>query len=268
MERTFIGGNMSNAMYIGNNRMMTRLFTSQIMYVSTKDISAMPCLTYYDIWESGCTREFLKLLKPDSVVMDLGANFGYFSVITLSKVKKGELYSFEPQHEVCEMVKDSLYTNRNETKVVVEEAAVTDKDGTIKFYPHEKFAAMASIHGGAKKGRYASKPIKVPTIGIDSYCKRMGIKKVDVMKIDTEGCEPLVFEGAKETFKKHNVKIVLEFAGQMYKDAEGFFKYMRTIFPYVYAIKPASKVQIKTWAQYLVIAPNKYCNLVLSKDPL
>jgi len=259
---------MSEAIYIGNNKIITKLFTGQMMYVSTKDISAMPCLAYHDIWESGCTREFLALLKEDSVVFDLGANFGYFSVITLSKVKKGQLYSFEPQHEVCELVKDSLYTNRNETKVVVEEAAVTDKMGTITFYPHEKFAAMASIHGGVKEGRYAASPVEVSTVGIDDYVAAQKIPRVDVMKIDTEGCEPLVFAGAKETLKNNNVKILLEFAGQMYKDPEGFFNEILSIFPYTYAVRAASKIRVNTWAEYLKIAPNKYCNLILSKEPV
>jgi FkbM family methyltransferase len=55
----------------------------------------------------------------------------------------------------------------------------------------------------------ANQQIHVDVIALDDFADKRNLKKIDILKIDTEGYEPLVFRGAKRLLKEHRIRLFI-----------------------------------------------------------
>jgi FkbM family methyltransferase len=162
-------------------------------------------------------------IPHDGTFVDVGANFGIVSVPVMRAIPDGTIHAFEPFKGTYKILKQNINRNKkNNTKVVLHNKAVAHKATTTtlsdKFYdysfvePSDKKKAMSmmpldtdkkvnygSVHIGTK-----GQPVK--TITLDD----IAFKRVDVVKIDVEGAEPLVIKGMKKTIEKHHPIIIYE----------------------------------------------------------
>ena len=133
--------------------------------------------------------------KENQTVIDVGAQYGDYAILC-SKVYKAKVYTFEPLPENFKEILENIKLNGlNEQQIQAFNVALGNKNKTEMIsYSGE----MANNIGKGKKAEVAFKTL-------DSYNF-----KPDLMKIDVEGFELEVLEGAVETIKKYHPKIIIE----------------------------------------------------------
>jgi FkbM family methyltransferase len=172
------------------------------------------------------TQLILKQAKVGDVVVDVGANIGYYTVLLADKVgKNGKVYAFEPDKTNFEILVKNIKEN-NLKNVVPVNAAVGRKEGKLKLHKskdnlgdHKLYETHPPCgHSPLKKGGQNGLDKElVKIIKLDDYLADI---KVNLIKIDTQGWEPEVIGGAKELIKKNKPVIFLEYSPASYKQAK------------------------------------------------
>lgn len=148
--------------------------------------------------ESFFIREVLAPTDP-KLCIDVGANIGAYTYEILRHTN-ASVIAFEPLPDAFVTLSET--TKFHSGRVVLENKGVgrTVEDRAIHFSPSSP--AHASFSEDVKKVPYILNEQKtdVPVVTLDSYCEANGITEIDLVKIDTEGYESEVFEGAKKTF--------------------------------------------------------------------
>lgn len=149
------------------------------------------------------------------VAIDCGANIGIMSIEMAKHMTGwGSVISFEPQQWVYYALCGNLAINNCFNAQAIW-AAVSDRQGTIRVpvLDHQKYGSFSglTLFKGADQscvGQEVSfeNTMPVSAVTIDS----MGLDRVDFIKIDVEGMELFVLDGAKEMIEKHKPIILAE----------------------------------------------------------
>jgi FkbM family methyltransferase len=145
---------------------------------------------------------------PDAgVFYDIGANVGYFSVEMAIRLVGVQVVAFEPQAELAAIITQSASLNRMENVRVVH-AMVGNSARQAELY-----LAPASIHASAvaDSGRRSVATVQARMVTVDDLVEAADIPPPDLVKMDVEGSEHLVFVGAARTFRTHRPHIFLEY---------------------------------------------------------
>jgi len=176
-----------------------------------------------DIYLTGCKShdseirlaKFLTntLQKGDSFI-DVGAHFGYFSLLGAKLVgKKGSVFSFEASQSTFEILKENT---QKESNIEILNRAVSNEKGTLNFY---EFPVLYSEYNSLEIDQFknedwyqTNKPEEraIEAIRLDDFSKQKSTKP-RVIKIDVEGAEYMVISGAVELLKSQSPKVVIEF---------------------------------------------------------
>lgn len=162
-----------------------------------------------EIWEAYMHKVFEKYLDKNSVVIDAGAFVGTHT-IKLSKICK-KVYAFEPCLPSYRLLSKNVKINKCDN-VVLSSCGLSDKTGKTTFeWNRQNNLGASALKGNdmeffqAKKGDIASLNA-VRLISIDS----LGLEKLDFIKIDVEGYETKVIDGALHSIKRFKPKITCE----------------------------------------------------------
>lgn len=180
--------------------------TDYILYLNPNDpvVSGAIALEAYEI---EAVKFIKKLTRPGMTVLDIGANIGYYSVILGKSVgENGKVYAFEPEPTNFQFLERNIGAN-SLSHVKAYRLALANKPGILSFYLHESNKGKHSLIDYQKN----TECIKVEATTVDSFITKHGIRKIDLIKIDVEGAEPMVFEGMKETLAKHRPIIFTEY---------------------------------------------------------
>lgn len=135
-------------------------------------------------------------LSNNDVFFDIGANTGFFSLIVASKSNSIQVHAFDPIKINTYLLSSSIEIN-GFSNIIVNQTCVGDYDGIVEFSLSSDSAYSSILDSGRKT---EIKRIKLPIIKLDSYVNSMKINKIDFIKIDVEGAEKLVLEGASSIF--------------------------------------------------------------------
>jgi len=154
-------------------------------------------------YETHVTTYMRHLLKPGHVVVDIGANIGYYTLLAASQVgDTGKVIAFEPHDQNCTLINMSLQANKF-TNVVVHPYAVLDKKGEIGFNIVE--GSSNGVIDLIKTSRY-----QVDAIQLDTFLKNE--HRIDIVKLDIEGAEGLALKGMHKLIQQHQPIIFTEFS--------------------------------------------------------
>ena len=142
--------------------------------------------------ERALTQVFGKVVRPEDTVFDVGANLGLHS-LTFSKLAR-QVVAFEPNHALLPNLRRTISHLPN---VTLQESCLSEQDGAVEFHVSEWDHMLGSL---ANWTGQPTKTIAVPARSIDSLIVEGTVPRPQVLKVDVEGAELLVFRGAEETF--------------------------------------------------------------------
>lgn len=180
------------------------------MYVDQRDVGVVLFLLTDGIYEPYLTALFTRLLKPGMIVVDAGANIGYYSLIAARLLgDSGRVYAFEPEAHNFALLARSIALN-GYTNVTPVRKALSDRTGTTKLFLDPHNLGTFSLAEQNVPSAFSARDVE--TISLDEFLARTPADhRVDLLKIDTQGAEGLVLAGASKVLEKHSVKILLEF---------------------------------------------------------
>ena len=158
-------------------------------------------------WEPETMPVFLRLVSPGMTVLDVGANTGLFSLLAARRSASVQVHAIEPVPGVYSMLRANAERN-GLPNITCHRLALSDSDGSVTMYvPREKTPVMASLRPGWRED---ADQITVLTQTLDQLVEELGLTRVDLIKIDTEGTEDSVLKGAARTLQAHRPFIICE----------------------------------------------------------
>ncbi len=205
--------------YIGDGVVMTRLWSGHSMFVSGSDMIVTPHLIRIGVNEPHNSRILCSLITPGSIVVDVGANVGYFTILAAWRAwPDGAVWAFEPNPRMYRLLADNITTNGYPPIVERRQCALSDTPGRAMLHLFPGYEATATIRDvpeaflaltRRETGREAGS-VEVATVRLDDAMADVG--EIHVMKIDAEGHEPSVLRGAMEIIRRSpQLAIVMEF---------------------------------------------------------
>lgn len=155
-------------------------------------------LIYYQGRSEPETAKFiLRFLKPGMVFFDVGAHIGEYTLLASRAVRSGgQVHAFEPVHDLSMLLTQTVTRDRA-SNVVVNCCALANTNGTITFVTSKELACSSIAHDEAFGGENVLHADVVPVQSLDRYCDQQAVTP-HLIKVDVEGAELLVVDGAKE----------------------------------------------------------------------
>lgn len=104
------------------------------MYVDAIDLGIVPHLLADGVYERYQTELFKQIIRPGMVVIDIGANFGYYTLLAARLLhNKGSVIAFEPDPRNYELLLNNVRVN-GYTNVIAIKKAVSNKNGKLRLF--------------------------------------------------------------------------------------------------------------------------------------
>lgn len=166
-------------------------------------------LSINEIYEPLETNIIKNEIKNGDVVLDIGANIGYFTLLMANLVGiNGRVFAFEPEPYNFDILHKNIQLN-NYQNVIVEQKAVSKFDGVATLFLSKENTGMNRLN----ESKYCDRSIQVKTMMLDSYFQNHELSdKIKFIKIDVEGSEFDVLQGMNHILNKNKkIKMLLEF---------------------------------------------------------
>lgn len=160
--------------------------------------------------ERGTRMLIQKILRPGDVFVDVGANIGIHTLAAARALRgRGKIIAFEPYEPTKRMLEKTVFINGFTDLVTIHQAAVSNKIGNHKLFlgstsgHHSLFVLKESTDG-------IQPSVDVPLVRLDDVIALH--QKIDLIKINAEGAELEVMEGAAELFARSpDIMLIIEF---------------------------------------------------------
>jgi FkbM family methyltransferase len=159
-------------------------------------------------------------LNPDDVFIDVGAHYGYYTLLASSLIGDGRIFAIEASSTSFELLKE----NTDEiTNVQILHAAASDQPGEIVFY---EYPGPYAEYNTTVKDAYDDQPwlkrtgqktVSVPVIVLDDLIRDEKIEKAFI-KIDVEGGELSVIKGLHHSLSNKELLIAMEYLASDMED--------------------------------------------------
>jgi FkbM family methyltransferase len=150
-----------------------------------------------------------RILKEGDTFVDVGANEGYFTVMGAKLVgATGKVIAIEPQERLIDIITENLRLNNVQNSTVLNLACSTSNISTATIYLFPTIDTGPSSL--VRKYRFSGKKQQVICKSLDYiFTYDIPLGKIDLIKIDVEGYEQEVLEGAKYFLENHRIKYIL-----------------------------------------------------------
>lgn len=159
---------------------------------------------YLSDYEPNTVAQLKKVIKKGDVVLDVGASIGPLSLVMSELVgDEGKVYAIEPTPVLFYYLCENIRLNKRQN-IVPYQVAAWEKDELVKVQP------------GLKRGFWAN------GVALDDWLERMGISKIDFIKMDIDGPEPVALRGLRRTIAKNpQLKMIIEYYPKYIRDFGG-----------------------------------------------
>lgn len=205
------------SVYLGDHRALTELQGGHKLLVDTRDLSLAPHLLLDGTWEQWLTDALSAILRPGMTFVDVGANFGYYTVLAAARVgSTGRVFAFEANPDIADLLWQTVNINGFGDRTTVVPKAVYSEATTVSLSRLERLLGasrlapfedelLAEYHDRAST-------IDVPAVSLDDHFADLP-GPVDVVKIDAEGSEPFVLEGMTGLLERNpHMTVIFEYA--------------------------------------------------------
>ena len=156
------------------------------------------------------------LRRWPGVLLDVGANTGFYSLIAVASGPNTTAIAYEPVPAIVDMLRANLRLNRASRRVTVEELAIGDRSGRATLHlpppqPDGTIETSASLEPDFKEVIASSFEVRTSTL--DDAWRASGEPAVTMVKVDVEGAEARVLAGARGVISTWRPVLSIEVLG-------------------------------------------------------
>jgi FkbM family methyltransferase len=204
------------------------------------------------------TRNKYFSIPADAVVIDVGANIGSMTFKFAGIAPEGHVYAFEPtDYAYAKLLKNISLNPQFASRITPVQCFLADQNRLkheMKAYASWKVDGSNPnphpLHGGAIKPADS-----IPAVTMDHFFLENGIQRVDLVKIDTDGYEYKVLNGARKTIKKYRPYVVFEIGGYVLNEQqlefEQFHDYFENFGYRLLNAKNGKKITVQNFANQI-----------------
>jgi FkbM family methyltransferase len=160
----------------------------------------------YGTWEPEVVKALTEAVQPGSCALDIGAHIGFYTLV-LSKLvgPKGVVISFEMMSETFQVLAENIRLNQcGQVRTINKALMDRSCELRVAVSSPDLLPGTASVVNGG-----TSDTLNVQAVSLDDFMRDRP-ERVDFMKIDVEGAESLVLQGAKTTIETTHPKMLIE----------------------------------------------------------
>jgi FkbM family methyltransferase len=159
-------------------------------------------------YEPETTSVFCRLAARSQVVLDIGAADGLYAILAAAANPTARILAFEPGTQAAGVCGDNLALNRPLTRhVELHALALGAADAESTLYVAGETGGTSSLNPEFRADRREQ---RVVVRSGDSLLAELGIRRVDLIKLDTESTEPTVLRGLGETLRRDRPDVICE----------------------------------------------------------
>ncbi|MCE7040571.1 FkbM family methyltransferase [Dyadobacter sp. CY312] len=175
-------------------------FIADTALVVEKGMSSAELQIYTGLYDHVEMLFLMHYLRPEDTFVDIGANVGVYSVLA-GGVTGAKSISFEPIPSTFANLKRNIVYNNLQDRTELFNMGVGDKEETLVFSN-----ALDAINHVITDGNYSGSVTNVPVNSLDNLMKN---RTPNFLKIDVEGFEANVINGATETLNRPELKVIM-----------------------------------------------------------
>lgn len=206
----------TRATYLGDHRVLVRVVVEGVniaFIVEAQDKLLTPWFMATGAYETDLTTFLVKNLRPDSHCIDVGANFGYFTCLMARFCPEGRVIGVEADRHVFELLRDNILINGFHGRAGAWHAAISDVKGRMLLYRRTGRSGNTSIAPVDASltdafGEPPVTPFETEAIRLDDLADELQ-GRVDFIKVDVEGAEPLVFRGGAVMISRNPQAVIV-----------------------------------------------------------
>lgn len=160
----------------------------------------------YELFEK---RLLLELARDAKVVLDVGANIGWYSLHIAAQESAARIYAFEPVPMTYAKLTANVALNRMGDRVIAVAHGLSDKPGAFEMFlpgtSGSPAASLSNLHPTEESRR-----VTAHFSTMDAFVAERGIERVDLLKCDVEGAELMVLKGGEASLARFKPAILIE----------------------------------------------------------
>ena len=158
-----------------------------------------------------------RVIEPQFVCLDAGANLGPYSLVMSHLAAQGRVYAFEASRNTVELLKRNIKQNEI-ANVDVHHVAVSDRPGPVEFNYNSDLPGCSFVSATA----FRLEEIEtVEAITLDRFVEAMNLERLDVIKLDVEGSEVRTLRGSIELLQTFKPLLFVEYNPYAMRECQG-----------------------------------------------
>lgn len=232
LEAAILG--LANNAYLGDHTAIARVLGRYKLYIDTRDRGFGSHILLDGYWEIWLTQFCARNVRAGMTAIDVGANFGYYSVLLSELVgETGKLIAVEPNPHAADFLKRSLdlngFTPRSQViEMVLGGAGSSSANLFVRDHEPKNATVVSPAFNNENASQQGGYLIEIPAVTMDALCTPLD--RIDFIKIDAEGAEENIFSAIDETITRHRPMIVVEFNAARSANSAQFIERLTNIY--------------------------------------
>ena len=164
-------------------------------------------LFWYGYYEKDLSDLLKKMLRSNDVFIDIGANIGYFSLLSAKILPSIKVFSFEPVKDLFQKMNENFSLNDSKNIVAISAAVGEMNEQRELYLSTPDNLGMSSFQ---QPENYSGRREKVKVISIDDWFKTSGLTKINLIKLDIEGSELAALKGMRAVLEEQRPVLIVE----------------------------------------------------------
>ncbi len=168
-------------------------------------------------YELDTVQALRRIARPGMTVLDVGANVGYFSLLSAQLVgPNGAVWSFEPVPRLRRILEKNVRDNGFEDRIKVVPQAVSDMPGMVQIHENVSISARSSLYQATAAPESIDVPKQLSSVAVecttlDLWAEKNNWPTVDIIKMDIEGAETSALKAMVELSRRNpQLKVIVE----------------------------------------------------------